>query len=106
MIKFNVSFQITKEDFELLDNIIEESFAIYTTVNSYLLIQRDEPGYTHIPDEQIDKIVNNVCELVLRRISPVFLQRLSMVIASTALDEWIYHKVKLVVIDFVIKHNS
>lgn len=104
-LRFNVSFRQTDEDFKLIDFIVEETFAMYTTNNVHLLIEREQPGYKRITDEQMMDMIRDVTTMVLGRISPVYLERLSMIYNANAIDETIYYKVKLTVMDFVSKHN-
>ena len=93
----NKNVKIDELALQLLDALIVESHTEYMTTNFI------DHGY--ISREQEIDTVREVSEIVHRRISPILLDKLSVVYSKASLGEIIATKVYFYNMDYVIKNN-
>ena len=101
--KKNVLYNTTlkyEDDIKILDDIIDDEFTQYQIM--YLAYQ---PDLYINPDIQ-KKIISEILESVLLKISDDLLDRLSLYYKKEYLGDIIFNKIKLVVINYTIEVNG
>ena len=99
-LKLNLNYQITDNDFSLLDKLIGETFQQYQILNIELL------NTNHITEELQNKIIEDLLRMVLYRISPIYMNKLSYIYNIDHIEDLILEKIRLIVIDYSVENNN
>ena len=97
-ILYNTPFNM--DDLDILDYIIKEEFTMYQIMN---LAHRDDLYIN--PDMQAD-IITTVLNNVITKISPDLYDKLSLYYKKWHIDDIIFNKIKLLVINYTIEVNG
>lgn len=101
--KKNVLYNATlkyEDDIKILDDIIDDEFTQYQIMHL-----AHQPDLYINPDMQ-KKIISEILESVLLKISDDLLDRLSLYYKKEYLGDIIFNKIKLVVINYTIEVNG
>lgn len=99
-LKLNLDYQITDADFSLLDKLIGETFQQYQILNIELLNTK------HITEDLQNKIIEDLLKMVLTRISPIYMNKLSYIYNIDHIEDLILEKIRLIVIDYSVENNN
>lgn len=88
------------DDIDVLDNIIQEEFNLYQIMN---LAHQDN---LYINPEMQANIITEVLRNVLDKISPDLYDKLSLYYKKDHIDDIIFNKIKLVIINYTIEING
>lgn len=89
-----------EEDMKILDSIIDDEFMQYEIMH---LAHRDN---LYINAEEQERIITEVLGKVIYRISDDLVQKLSLYYKSEYINDIIFNKIKLVVINYTIEING
>lgn len=89
-----------EEDMKILDSIIDDEFTQYQIMH---LAHRDN---LYINPEEQERIITEVLGKVIYRISDDLVQKLSLYYKSEYINDIIFNKIKLVVINYTIEING
>ena len=96
----NVQAIIDKNVPELLNDIIDDCFKDYEIM---VLAPKNE---LYITDEREKEIRNDLVEIVVKRLSPMALDKISLFYNVHNIDEIIAEKVYITVMNYVVSHNA
>ena len=96
---YNTPFNY-EEDMKILDMIIDDEFTQYQIMH---LAHRDN---LYINSEEQERIITEVLGKVIYRISDDLVQKLSLYYKSEYINDIIFNKIKLVVINYTIEING
>lgn len=99
-LKINLDYQITDNDFLLLDKLIGESFQQYQIMNIELL------NKDYISEDIQNKMIEELLRMVLYRISPVYMNKLSYIYNIDRIEDIILEKIRIIVIDYSVENNN
>lgn len=106
IVKFNASLKLGEDDYLMLDKFISDTFNLYQLTNSYLLSPPDSESYRYIDEELMKSIIENVSVAVLTNMSPVIYDKLAYIFNKEKIDEIVFQRVQVVVIQFTVDHNQ
>lgn len=89
-----------EEDMKILDSIIDDEFTQYEIMH---LAHRDN---LYINSEEQERIITEVLGKVIYRISDDLVQKLSLYYKSEYINDIIFNKIKLVVINYTVQING
>lgn len=100
--KYEIDMEIKIEDdlFSILDKVISECF------NEYLIREIEYKGVEYVNSELEKKILKEVSHIVCDTISPILINKLSIVYDMDNFAEIVSNRTYLHVLDYVIKKNS
>lgn len=99
-LKINLDYHITDDDFILMDKLIGETFQQYQILNIELL------NKDHITEELQTKMIEDLLRKVLKRMSPIYMNKLSYIYNAEHIEDIILEKIKIIVIDYAVENNN
>lgn len=99
-LKINLDYKITDDDFSLLDKLLGEVFQQYQILNIELL-EKD-----YVNEETQKKMIEDLLRMVLTRISPIYMNKLSYIYNVDHIEDIILEKIRIIVIDYSVENNN
>lgn len=99
-LKINLDYNVTDNDFILMDKLIGETFQQYQILNIELL------NKDHITEEMQTKMIEDLLRKVLTRMSPIYMNKLSYIYNVEHIEDIILEKIRIIVIDYAVENNN
>lgn len=99
-LELSVSYELKETDMNILDNMIQEVFTEYRILN----LEHSDTLY--ISDKIQTTIMKSVLREVLLRISPTLKNKIGLYYNEDYINDIIYKKIQLLVIDYTITVNT
>lgn len=91
---------INLNDVAILDQIIQDVFT------EYKIFELDHEEDLYINEERISLILTDVLAVVLNRLSPNLKDKLSLIYNENYIEDIIFRKIEMVVLDYTISING
>lgn len=99
-VKFNLSFEPKDNDFQLLDNLIQEK------ISEYRVLKLESVEKLYINEKIQEEIFEYVLRKVMYQLSPIYMQKLSYIYNTDRLDDIITQKINLHILEYTIEING
>ena len=96
----DIEYHIKEDDFLVLDKLIEESF------NQYQVLHVEMLNVDFIKSDTQNKMVTDLLTIVLKRISPLYINKLKYIYNIEYIEDIILEKIRLLVINFAVETNG
>lgn len=99
-LQMNLDFRIDDSDLSLIDHLIEESF------NRYCFLNYDKANKEYITSQIQEEMMQETLRMTLQRISPIYLNKLGFIYNKEYIEDIIFEKIQVVVIDYCVEVNG
>lgn len=99
-LQMNLDFRIDDSDLSLIDHLIEESF------NRYCFLNYDKANKEYITSQIQEEMMQETLRMTLQRISPIYLNKLGFIYNKDYIEDIIFDKIQVVVIDYCVEVNG
>lgn len=99
-LQMNLDFKIDDSDLSLIDHLIEESF------NRYCFLNYDKANKEYITSQIQEEMMQETLRMTLQRISPIYLNKLGFIYNKEYIEDIIFEKIQVVVIDYCVEVNG
>lgn len=99
-LQMNLDFRIDDSDLSLIDHLIEESF------NRYCFLNYDKANKEYITSQIQEEMMQETLRMTLQRISPIYLNKLGFIYNKEYIEDIIFEKIQVVVIDYCVEING
>lgn len=99
-LQMNLDFRIDDSDLSLIDHLIEESF------NRYCFLNYDKANKEYITSQIQEEMMQETLRMTLQRISPIYLNKLGFIYNKEYIEDIIFGKIQVVVIDYCVEVNG
>lgn len=99
-LQMNLDFRIDDSDLLLIDHLIEESF------NRYCFLNYDKANKEYITSQIQEEMMQETLRMTLQRISPIYLNKLGFIYNKEYIEDIIFEKIQVVVIDYCVEVNG
>lgn len=99
-LQMNLDFRIDDSDLSLIDHLIEESF------NRYCFLNYDKANKEYINSQIQEEMMQETLRMTLQRISPIYLNKLGFIYNKEYIEDIIFEKIQVVVIDYCVEVNG
>lgn len=99
-LQMNLDFRIDDSDLSLIDHLIEESF------NRYCFLNYDKANKEYITSQIQEEMMQETLRMTLQRISPMYLNKLGFIYNKEYIEDIIFEKIQVVVIDYCVEVNG
>lgn len=99
-LQMNLNFKIDDSDLTLIDRLVEESF------NRYCFLNYDKANKEYINSQVQQEMMQETLRMTLQRISPIYLNKLGFIYNKDYIEDIIFDKIQVVVIDYCVEVNG
>lgn len=99
-LQMNLDFRVDDSDLSLIDHLIEESF------NRYCFLNYDKANKEYITSQIQEEMMQETLRMTLQRISPIYLNKLGFIYNKEYIEDIIFEKIQVVVIDYCVEVNG